>query len=222
MIDPMGLIRRLLGGRRADVGAAATGGAPADTAVPVPVPVAKARASASVIAASLAPEAGEIIRHFESCLRLVGPGMYEAYADPAHGWGLPTIGWGTIAYEDGAKVRRGDRIDQARADALLDWEMRGKAAAVARLVTAPISHDEFSALVSFAYNLGEGNLARSTLLRLLNARDYAGAAAEFPKWNQAGGQVLAGLTRRRLSEQRLFRGQRPYLVTMEEFRRLQP
>jgi lysozyme len=54
------------------------------------------------------------------------------------------------------------------------------------------------------YNLGGGNLRRSTLLRLLNAGDYAGAAKEFDKWNMAGGKVLAGLVRRRQAETDMF------------------
>lgn len=61
-----------------------------------------------------------------------------------------------------------------------------------------------SALASFTYNLGEGNLSKSTLLKKLNAKDYKGAAAEFPKWNKAGGRVLAGLVKRRKAEMELF------------------
>jgi lysozyme len=153
-----------------------------------------------------------LIKHFESCLKPTGDGRFEAYADPAHGWAVPTIGWGTIAYEDGRKVKRGDIITQARADELLTWEVRQKSRAVQRLVTVPLNSDQFGALVSFAYNLGEGNLGRSTLLKKLNAGDYGGAADEFPKWNRAAGQVLRGLTRRRESERRLFLGLRPFIV----------
>ncbi|MCY1305462.1 Lysozyme RrrD [compost metagenome] len=68
----------------------------------------------------------------------------------------------------------------------------------------PLSQGQFDALASFVFNLGSGNLQCSTLLRKLNAKDYAGAADEFPRWNKAGGKVLAGLTRRRAAERALF------------------
>ena len=68
----------------------------------------------------------------------------------------------------------------------------------------PVTQNQFDALVSFTYNLGAGNLRSSTLLKKLNAGDYAGAADEFPKWNKAGGKELAGLTRRRNAERDLF------------------
>jgi GH24 family phage-related lysozyme (muramidase) len=63
----------------------------------------------------------------------------------------------------------------------------------------------FDALTSFTYNLGIGNLKRSTLLRKLNREDYEGAAREFKRWNRAGGKVYRGLTSRRLEEEELFR-----------------
>jgi lysozyme len=75
---------------------------------------------------------------------------------------------------------------------------------VSKFVTVPLNDNEFAALVSFSYNLGLGSLQHSTLLQKLNAGDRAGAAVEFLKWNHAGGQVLAGLTRRRLAEHDLF------------------
>ena len=52
--------------------------------------------------------------------------------------------------------------------------------------------------------MGAANLATSTLLKKLNAKDYKGAAAEFPKWNKAGGKVMNGLTKRRNAEMELF------------------
>ena len=76
--------------------------------------------------------------------------------------------------------------------------------AVTRNVTVQLNQDQFDALVSFTFNLGEGNLKQSTLLQKVNAGDFAGAAKEFPRWNKAGGQVLPGLVRRRASEALLF------------------
>lgn len=169
---------------------------------------------------TVGPDGIALVKHFEGCLEPVGNGTFKAYPDPAHGWSVPTIGWGTIAYEDGRKVARGDVITQDRADELLAWELSQKAKEVKRLVTVPLTQGQFDALVSFAYNLGAGNLGESTLLRKLNAGDTEGAAGEFPKWNKANGRELLGLTRRRMSEQRLFRGERPFIVTVEEVKRL--
>jgi lysozyme len=75
---------------------------------------------------------------------------------------------------------------------------------VRRLVKVPLEPHQFDALVSFAYNCGEGNLGKSTLLEKVNGGDFAGAAKEFARWNKGGGKVLAGLTRRRASEALLF------------------
>lgn len=160
----------------------------------------------------------ELIKHFESCLEPIGNGMYAAYPDPAHGWSVPTIGWGTIRYPDGSKVARGDKISRQYADELLEWETQEKAAGVREMVTVKLNDDQFSALVSFAYNVGLGALRKSTLLRKLNAGDFVGASAEFPRWNKAGGRELIGLTRRRISEQRLFSGHPDPIVRYEDFR----
>lgn len=153
----------------------------------------------------------ECIKHFESCLEPTGDGRFRAYADPAHGWNVPTIGWGTIAYEDGRKVQRGDVITQERADALLAWEVAEKAAGVSRLVKVRLNSDQFGALVSFAYNVGLGNLGKSTLLKKLNEGDFDRAADEFLKWTRAAGKVLPGLVRRRKSERNLFLGKTPFI-----------
>jgi lysozyme len=59
-------------------------------------------------------------------------------------------------------------------------------------------------LVSFAYNVGTHNLRESTLLKLFNAGDIAGAAEQFPRWNKANGKILPGLVARRDAERRLF------------------
>lgn len=165
-------------------------------------------------AVDIPPQALDIIKHFESCLTPLGDGTYTAYADPGYGWKLPTIGWGTVAYEDGTRVRKGDIITQARADELLAWEVQEKAQAVKKLVKVPLDDNQFSALISFAYNVGVGALEDSTLLKLLNAGAKKDAvAAQFLRWNKSGGKVLNGLTRRRQSEANLFLGKEPYLVT---------
>ncbi|MFK9512027.1 lysozyme, partial [Escherichia coli] len=89
--------------------------------------------------------------------------------------------------------KKGDTCSQAQADAWAVEEYDAFEARVRRIVTVPLTANQLGALVSFAYNLGTGALASSTLLRLLNAGDYKGAAAQFARWNRAGGRVLAGL-----------------------------
>lgn len=118
---------------------------------------------------------------------------------------IPTIGIGTTFYEDGTKVSMKDpAITEARAEALLMYHLNSFAAKVEKLLKVSVTDNQFAALLAFAYNVGPGALGTSTLLKKLNAQDYAGAAGEFEKWNKAGGKVLAGLTRRRQAEKALF------------------
>ena len=148
------------------------------------------------------------MKHFESC-------FLEAYWDKTGKcW---TIGWGHtgLQHKDGT-VYQGRRITQTQAAELLAYDMHQFEQRVLAHVTATLTDDQFSALVSFDFNTGGltlGGGKPSTLTRKLNADDYEGAALEFPKWNKSGGQVLKGLTRRRLSEQRLFRSQHPAIIT---------
>jgi lysozyme len=96
-------------------------------------------------------------------------------------------------------------MTQEQADALLMKDIARFQDGVNKLVTyKPLTQNQFDSLVDFAFNLGLGNLGSSTLLRKLNAGDVKGAADEFLRWNRAGGQVLAGLTRRRQAERDLF------------------
>ena len=99
------------------------------------------------------------------------------------------------------------RISEAQAEAFLRKDLDRFEAAVTRNVKVPINDDQFAALVAFTYNVGDGALASSTLLRLLNQRDYRRAADEFLRWNKGGGRVLPGLTRRRRAERALFLGE---------------
>lgn len=126
----------------------------------------------------------------------------KPYADAV---GVPTIGYGSTYYENGGKVRLSDpAISEEQATELLRHTVRHYEKAVKASVTVPLTQNQFDALVSFTYNLGAGNLQRSTLLRLLNQGDYRAAADRFVRWNRAGGRVLRGLTRRREAERDLF------------------
>src|SRR5208337_3993530 len=99
-----------------------------------------------------------------------------------------TIGWGHT-YD----VQLGQVITQEQADAFLLADVQNAVNYVNRLVTIPLTQCEFDALVDFSFNAGCGAFASSTMLKLLNAGDYNGAAAQFDRWVYAGGQVIAGL-----------------------------
>ncbi|AWJ92628.1 muraminidase (plasmid) [Azospirillum baldaniorum] len=128
-------------------------------------------------------------------------GLYlNAYLCPA---GVPTIGYGHTA-----GVKMGQRITASQAENFLLEDMAAAAAQVDKLVKVPLTDRQRGALASFVFNLGAGALGSSTLLRRLNQRDYAGAAAEFPKWVYAtvnGVKTqLPGLVKRRAAEVKLF------------------
>jgi len=120
-----------------------------------------------------------------------------AYQDSVGKW---TIGYG----HTGPDVYPGLTITQMEAESLLLNDLASAAASVNRLVTVALSQNEFDALVDFVFNLGTANFASSTLLKDLNAGNFAAAAEEFQKWDHAGGRVLAGLLQRRLAEANLF------------------
>ena len=141
-----------------------------------------------------------LIKAFESCLRPIGGGRITAYIDPV---GVPTIGWGHTNHH-GRKFKMGDVWTQAECDEEFRSDMIRFEKAVKGLVTVQIKQWQFDALVSFSFNVGEGALGKSTLLRKVNVGDFNGAAFEFQKWNKGGGRVLSGLVRRRASESLLF------------------
>lgn len=140
----------------------------------------------------------EIIKEFEGF-------RSKPYLCPA---GVPTIGYGSTVYEDGTKVTLQDSpISKERAVDLLMVTLKGYADSVNKLVKVPLNQNQFDALVDFAYNAGASKLGGSTLLKKLNAGDYAGAGAEFDKWVMGGGVKLPGLVRRRKAERDLFEAQ---------------
>ena len=133
----------------------------------------------------------DLVAQFEGC-------KLTAYLCPA---GVLTIGYG----HTGPDVKPGQTITQDRARQLLAADLAKFAAGVNELCNGwRITQGMFDALVSFAYNLGLGALAGSTLLRLLRAGDVQGAAKQFDRWNKAAGKVLPGLVKRRAAERDLF------------------
>lgn len=117
-----------------------------------------------------------------------------------------TIGYGATHYLDGSPVKQGDKLkSKEEALELLREMTKQYEENVYKLVTHPINMYQADALTSFAYNCGVGNLKKSTLLKKVNKNDMDPTIRdEFAKWNKSGGQVLAGLTRRRKAEADLY------------------
>jgi len=135
----------------------------------------------------------ELIKSFEG-LEL------KAYPDPGTGGDPWTIGYG----HTGPEVVKGNTITKEEAERLLRQDLDKFEQAVEKLITVPLTDNQFAALVSFAYNCGPRNLENSTLRKKLQARDYAGAAEQFKVWVKAAGKTLPGLVRRRNAESQLF------------------
>lgn len=137
----------------------------------------------------------ELIKSFEG-LKLV------AYLCPAN---VPTIGFGTIRYPNGNKVKIGDTCTLAEAESYLRNDLIQFESSVDALCVDSLNANQFSALVSFCYNLGAGNLKSSTLLKKVNRNpNDKTIAQEFKKWNKGGGVVLNGLIKRRDAESNLY------------------
>jgi lysozyme len=143
----------------------------------------------------------------------------DAYLCPAGIW---TIGWGHAIEDGGAQLKGAGGKARARAlypggitreqaEALLRGDLVPRAAQLSRLLKVAVSDAQFGALMALLFNIGSANLGASTLLKKLNAGDFAGAADQFLAWDKArvNGvlQALAGLTRRRKAERAMFLGE---------------
>lgn len=132
----------------------------------------------------------KLIKNFEGC-------RLEAYKCPAGIW---TVGYG----HTGSTVHQGLKISQSEADSLLKTDLIIHCNNVSKLVKVPLNQNQFDALVSLEYNIGYGNFSRSTLLKLLNTKNYKDAGEQFAVWRLGGGKILPGLVRRRKAEKDLF------------------
>jgi lysozyme len=133
----------------------------------------------------------DLIKSYEGC-RLV------AYRDAV---GVLTIGYGST----GAHVYPGKRITQQQAEDLLRQDLsRFELGVNAQVAGAPTTDNQFAAMVSLAFNIGLGGFAKSSVLRNHKLQRYNIASASFLLWNKAKGRILAGLTRRRNAERKLY------------------
>ena len=134
----------------------------------------------------------DLIRHFEG-------ERLQTYKCSA---GVDTIGVG----HTGPDVKPGMTITHEQSEELLRKDLAKFERAVEELVKVDLAQDEFDSLVALVFNIGPGNFKTSTLLRKLNAGDYASAALEFLRWDKVNKKTVPGLTRRREAESRLFQG----------------
>jgi len=123
--------------------------------------------------------------------------VLSSYQDQVGVW---TIGYG----HTGPSVHGGQTITEDQANQLLASDIAGAVTCVNGAVRSAIQQNQFDALVDFVFNLGCAALLSSTLLRMVNAGDFAGAASQFLLWDHAGGVVVPGLLRRREAESDLF------------------
>lgn len=130
-----------------------------------------------------------------SAAALVGIALSEGYTDmaviPVKG-DVPTVGFGST---EGVKM--GDRTTPPKALARALQDIQKYEGAVKKCVVVPLYQYEYDTYIDFAYNVGTGAFCRSTLVKKLNATDYAGACKELLRWNRVDGVVVSGLTKRR-------------------------
>ena len=126
---------------------------------------------------------------------------YEGYVGHAY---LDTGGVPTIGYGHTRGVQMGQKCTPEQAEVWLREDLASAEADVSKLVKVPLTDNQFSALVSFTFNLGGAQLGKSTLLKLLNAGNYAAAGSQFQFWVFDNGKKLAGLIKRRAAEAALW------------------
>lgn len=131
----------------------------------------------------------DLIKHFEGF-------RADAYLCPADVW--------TIGYGHTGGVKHYQKVTKEEAEQLLREDLSDAEAAVVRYITVSLTDNQFSALTSFTFNLGAGNLKSSTLRRKLNAGQYDAVPSELARWVKSGGRTLQGLVRRRAAEGELF------------------
>lgn len=112
---------------------------------------------------------------------------------------VPTIGWGHTR-----GVKMGDVITEKQAQKFFEQDTAWAVKAVNNMVKVKLNQNQFDALVSWVFNVGETNARASTLVRQLNTGDYEAVRRELPRWNKQKGKVLRGLVKRRAEEVELF------------------
>lgn len=143
----------------------------------------------------------QLIKKYEGC-------SLVAYQCPSKKW---TIGYGNTFYADGTPVKEGDKIDMATANQLFDIIVNDFEKQVRMIIgdtlNTTLPNEAVDALISFTYNLGTGNFSKSTLLKRIkeNKLNLEEIEYQWLRWNKAGGKELAGLTKRRKEEFKMYK-----------------
>ena len=154
----------------------------------------------------------DTVKEFEG-LRL------KAYKCPAAVW---TIGYGHTSVAGSPIVTSDLEITREAAEEILKKDMGQYEDGVSKYVQVGLTQGQFDSLVDFAYNAGVGALAKSTLLKKVNAEKFDEVPAEFMKWTKGGGKELPGLVRRRRAEVKLWRGLEEDIPVSKTQSRFQP
>ncbi len=125
----------------------------------------------------------------------------EAYRDAGGVW---TVGYGHTSAVGAPEVAPQMRLSEAEANEVLQRDVDNVARRVSALVKVPLTDAQFSALVSFTYNVGAGAFAGSSVLMVINSGDFARVPERLALWNKGGGRVLPGLVKRRAAEAAMF------------------
>lgn len=145
-------------------------------------------------------------------LRHVEAFMAHLYNDgPTNNTGNCTVGYGHLVHYNPCDLKKFasehqyiNGITVKKATILLQSDVAGAVSAVNKLVTVPLNQNQFDALVSLVFNIGAGAFSTSTLLKVINAKQFKKAPAAFRMWDKTGGKFSPGLLNRRQSEIRLF------------------
>ena len=151
-----------------------------------------------------------IIALVVSSAGISGIALHEGFRDKAYipvPGDVPTIGFGSTTYEDGSKVKLGDKITRKDAEELLGNKVSAFERQMKSCVKVPLYQYEYDAFVSLQYNIGSQAFCNSTLVKKLNTYDYEGACNEILKWDKFKGKPLPGLTKRRQQEYKQCLGQ---------------
>jgi lysozyme len=140
----------------------------------------------------------------KQCFELIK--KYEGYSGIAYlcPSKVPTIGWGSTMYDNGDPVKIGDVISKARAEDLLNYEVRHFSDKINRLELG-LNQNQFDAIVSLVYNIGIHAFRKSTILRLISQNPNSlDIAVQFGRWVYGGGKMLPGLVKRRADEMEMY------------------
>lgn len=151
-----------------------------------------------------------IIALVVSSAGISGIALHEGFRDKAYvpvPGDVPTIGFGSTTYEDGSKVKLGDKITRKDAEELLGNKVSSFEKGIKSCVKVPLAQNEYDSFVSLSYNIGTQAFCNSTLVKKLNTYDYEGACNEILKWDKFKGKPLPGLTKRRQQEYKQCLGQ---------------